>query len=149
MEKIEKIGYRILNIQTNQFATFPMPAETGLNMSDLSLNTSFSYGISPEERVFTCKLEIIVRYVDSMILKIETQATYLLHEDYVKELIENCQFKMSELDVQYFTRILYGATRGILLCKLEDTTLRNFILPPINLHLIITHPLCIELKGNL
>ena len=148
MEKIEKIGYRILNLRTNQYATFNMPSETGLNMSNLSLNNSFSYGIAPSERVFTCKLEIIVRYEDSLILKIETQATYLLHEDYFKELIENCEFRMSELEVQYFTRILYGATRGILLCKLEDTTLRNFILPPINLHQIITHPLLITFDGN-
>ena len=145
MEKLEKIGYRILNIQTNQFATFPMPAEAGLIMSNLNLNTSFSYGIAHSDRVFTCKLEILLGYEDSPLLKIETQATYLLHEDYFKELIENGQFRMPVLDVENFSSILYGATRGILLCKLENTAIKSFILPPINLYQIITHPLNIPL----
>lgn len=148
MDKIEKIGYRILNIQINQFATFPIPTEMGLSMSELSLNSSFSYGISPEERVFTCKLEILVGCKKSPIIKIETQASYLLHEDYYKDLIIGREFLMPVLDVENFTSILYGASRGILLCKLEDTELRSFILPPLNLHQIITHPLCIELDKN-
>lgn len=148
MDKIEKIGYRILDIQTNQFATFPMSADTGLNLNNLSLNTSFSYGITPVERVFTSKLEIFVVCEDSPILKIETQATFLLHEDYFKGLIENSKFLMTAWEVENFTNILYGATRGILLCKLENTALRTFILPPINLHQIITHPLCIALDEN-
>ena len=146
---LEALEYRILDISTTQFAVFMSEAEAILDMDQLNMNSSFSYGVDAAEKLFSSKIDIVVYGKDNVpILKIETRATYKLAEEALKRMIEGASFCMAVHDVMHFTSILYGATRGILTCKLEETSLKHFILPPIDLTKIITRPLNIQLEED-
>lgn len=149
MESNNIAGYRIVDIQTIQFATFNMPAVSDTGMERFGMHTSYSYGIDTSQKLFSCKLEILIQVTERPVIKIETQATYELSEETFQKLIDRDCFNMPIADVSHFTSILYGATRGILVCKLENSPLRRIILPPINLHDVITHPLRIKLSNEL
>lgn len=140
-------GYRIINIRTLQFGTFnslfdPKEKET-------KIDTSCSYRVIPAKRHFICEIAISFIQKDTQIIIINTQATFELTEDGFNQFIADDEFIMPAQPVQHFTSILYGATRGILVCKLEGTEFRNFILPPVNLAATINHPLQISLQNKL
>lgn len=143
------IEYSILDISTIQFATLVISTEPAVKIEQLRLNTSFSYGVDISRNLFTCKLDILAYNGESPLFKIETQASYRLSQESIDHYINGNIFSMPVSDVSHFTSILYGATRGILVCKLEDTSIRHFVLPPIGLKEIITRPLNIELSGRL
>ena len=137
------IGYRILNIRTLQFATFDSSFDP-LEM-ELRIDTSCSYKINPDKRQFICEIATDFLQKDLPIIKINTQATFELNEEGFRQFTNDKEFIMPDESVRYFTSILYGATRGILVCKLEGTEFRNFILPPIDLTATINHPLHINM----
>ena len=112
----------------------------------LQIKNSYSYGIEPETGKFTCIISIILSQEDKMIVKIETQALYQLNEASMKRFIKGNKFVMPTEAVKHFTSMLYGATRGILVCKLEGTKFASVILPPINLEEIINRPLELPLN---
>ena len=74
---LEALEYRILDISTTQFAVFMSEAEAILDMDQLNMNSSFSYGVDAAEKLFSSKIDIVVYRKDNVpILKIETRATY-------------------------------------------------------------------------
>ena len=81
-------------------------------------------------------------------MKIETEALYQLMDVAIGEFVKDNTLVMPSKAVRYFTSMLYGATRGILACKLEGTPLASIVLPPDNLDKIITNPLVIPI-GNM
>ncbi len=138
------VGYRILNIRTLQFATFDSsfdPLET-----ELRIDTFCSYKVNPEKRHFTCEIATEFLQKGITVIKINTQATFELNEEGFSQFIKGKEFVMPDESVRYFTSILYGATRGILVCKLEGTKFCDFILPPVDLSATINHPLHINMS---
>ncbi len=139
----ESAGYKFLNIKINQFAFFDPDLERDDN--ELQVKNSYSYGIEPENGLFTCILTCIFSYQEKIIMKIETQATYQLNEPSMKSFVKGGEFIMPIEVVKHFTSMLYGATRGILVCKLEGTKFASMILPPVNLGKTINKPLVLTL----
>lgn len=140
----ESIRYNIINIRTNQFAV--INSEINKDLPEIDMNNQYSYGIDVERGVFNCVISITFSQKGNILLKIETEASYRLHPDYMKILVKDDKFEMSVKAVGFFTSLLYGATRGILVCKLEGTSLSNIILPPVNFNVAIDRPLVIPLN---
>ena len=140
----ESLGYKFLNKKTNQFALI----DPDLDPSDhtMQIKNSYSYGIEPDNGLFTCIFTCMFTQEDKIIMKIETQATYQLNEASMKSFLKRDKFVMPTEVVRHFTSMLYGATRGILVCKLEGTRYASFVLPPVNLGETINKPL--ELSPN-
>ena len=57
---LESLEYRILDISTTQFAVFMSEAEAILDMDQLNMNSSFSYGVDATEKLFSSKIDIVV-----------------------------------------------------------------------------------------
>lgn len=136
-------GYKFLNIKTNQFAL--IDTDSDKVGSTLQIKNSYSYGIEPENGEFTCILSCTFSHEDKIFMKIETQALYQLNEASMKHFLKGDRFIMPVEIVKQFTSMLYGATRGILVCKLEGTKFTSLILPPINLGDTIDKPLELRL----
>ncbi len=135
----ESLGYKFLNIKTNQFALIDPDLDQNDNV--MQIKNSYSYGIEPDNGMFECIHSCTFLHGDKIIMKIETQATYQLNEASMKSFLKGDKFVMPTEVVKHFTSMLYGATRGILVCKLEGTRYANFVLPPINLGETINKPL--------
>lgn len=140
----EPLGYKFLNIKTNQFAL--IDSDLDMNGHTMQVKNSYSYGIEPDNGIFTCILSCTFSLGDKIIIKIETQANYQLNEASMKYFIKEGKFVMPTEIVKHFTSMLYGATRGILVCKLEGTKFANLILPPVNLGETIDKPLELSLN---
>ncbi len=140
----EQLGYKFLNIKTNQFAL--IDPEVDMKDRTMQIKNSYSYGIESDKGIFTCILSCTFSLEDKIIMKIETQATYQLNEASMKCFLKGNKFVMPTEIVKHFTSMLYGATRGILVCKLEGTKFANLILPPVNLGETIDKPLELSLN---
>ena len=144
MNADKSIEYNIVEIKTNQFAIFENAQETG---GKKSINTSFSYGIDVNEKRFICIVDIVYKLDESPVIKIQTQAVYKLKEQSFQIFIEGEDFIMDPQFVKHFTNLLLNTTRGILICKLENTQYNQNILPEINLEDVIKTPLNIKLNN--
>lgn len=142
----EAPGYKFITIRTKQFAFFE--SEWDPKNDELGVNRSFSFGIEPETGIFSILLAITYIQEDKPILKIETEAIFQLNNASLDSFInkERNTFTMPVAAVRSFTSMLYGATRGILVCKLEGTPLASVILPPIDIKETINRQLTIRLK---
>lgn len=137
-------AYRFLNIKINQFAYFEENFDR--HNHELNLARSYSYGIDAGSGRFRCVISLNYTQKKKPVMKIETEAVYQLMEEDMTRLIKDNMFHMPPQTVRYFTSMLYGATRGILVCKLEGTPLANIILPPDNLESTIDRPLVIPIN---
>lgn len=145
MNTVKTLEYFISEIKTNQFAIFEN--ET-VAEGEKSVNSSFSYGIDPVEKKFSCIVDILFRQTETPLIKIQTEAVYIMSDESFSELLDDNRFVMPEKIVIHFTDLLIGATRGILASKLESTPFRQLILPEIRLNEIVTTPLVITIGKN-
>ena len=142
---MENIGYKIVDIKVLQFAIITEQLDSDSTIFDWNMKTSYSFGVEPTQRLFFCVLEILISKDEHPLIKIETQASFELYEGNFHRFIKKDGFHMPTSDVCHFTSMLYGATRGILVSKLESTSLKHIILPPINMRDVVTHPLFIPI----
>lgn len=138
-------AYRFLNIKINQFACFEENFDR--QIPELNVSGTYSYGFDLTTGHFRCLASITYSQCDKIVMKIETEALYQLMDVAIGEFVKGNTLIMPSEAVRYFTSMLYGATRGILACKLESTPLASIVLPPDNLDKIITNPLVIPI-GN-
>ena len=141
---MDKPGYRIVDIQTLQFATF----ETSYRpeIEELNVTSAYSYGVDSSSRLFICAMSVSFFQEGNIIVKIDSQVVFQFNESAFNSFVSDNKFIMDEKAVGHFTSILYGATRGILASKLEETSLRKIILPPVELDQLIDRPLEITLE---
>ncbi len=139
----EEKGYKFVGIRTTQFAYFDENLDT--NNTELKVSTSYSYGVNEKDGSFLCAMTCRYDQGEKPVMKIDTEAQFLLNNACMKEYIKGKEFELPREVVCNFTSMLYGATRGILSCKLEGTRLVGFVLPPTNLADVITSPLIIKI----
>ena len=133
------ISYKFLDLRTLEFAYF----DENLNGDEgrMEIKTSFGYGVDASTHRLSCMLEVMYSIEDRPVMKIKTGATYELDAESFGSFVKGETFEMPVEPVRHFSSMLYGATRGILSCKLEGTRLQQMILPPRNLDTTIAEPL--------
>lgn len=136
-------SYKFLGIRTTQFAYFDENLDA--NNAELKVISSYSYGVDEKDGNFICIMTCRYDQGEKPVMKIDTEAQFKLNEACMKAYLKGKEFEMPQVVVRHFTSMLYGATRGILSCKLEGTRLASFVLPPTNLAEVITSPLIIKL----
>lgn len=139
----ESLLYRFISIKTNQFAL--LDESSCICDGTIQIQNGYSYSIDTETGIFTCIFTCIYGHEEKMLMKIETQASYLLNEACMKQFVKDGKFTMPAKTVAHFTSMLYGATRGIMVCKLEGSPLANVILPPIDMNVVIDKPLIMSI----
>ncbi|MDE5886623.1 MAG: hypothetical protein K2G90_04495 [Muribaculaceae bacterium] len=144
MEKT--VNFRIADITTSQFAIFESDFNPGIG--EVEMDSNYSYGIIPEQRLFISTLSISFYQKEKVIIKIETNLAFELDEQSFASFIKGDKFIMETDKLRVFTSLLYGATRGILAAKLENTPLKTVILPLVDIDTITTYPLEINLTQN-
>lgn len=137
------ISYKFLDLRTLEFAYF----DDNLNVEEgrMEIKTSFGYGADAATRRLSCTLDVLYSIEEKPVMKIKTGATYELDAESFGSFVKGDTFEMPVEPVRHFSSLLYGATRGILSCKLEGTRLQQMLLPPRNLDKTIATPLRIDL----
>ena len=141
-----KLNFRIADITTSQFATFESDFNPGIGEVDMDSN--YSYGIIPEQSLFIATLSVSFFQKEKVVIKIETNLAFELSNETFESFIKDDKFIMATDKLRVFTSLLYTTTRGILAAKLENTRMKNVILPLLDIDTIMTHPLEINIAQD-
>jgi hypothetical protein len=122
------IPYRIIKIETKQFAIFP---EKFINGNDVDIQTSYNFDIRSDMTNIRCTSAIHFLQKGQLIMILELTCYFDIASegvDFIKE-----QKKVPLEFLRYMATITVGTARGIIHAKTEGTVLCSIILPPINL----------------
>ncbi|MBQ5979528.1 MAG: hypothetical protein IJL58_05865 [Bacteroidales bacterium] len=135
------IPYRIVRIETKQFAIFPDLFKNG---EPAEVMTSFGFALNEDSTSILC--QSLINYIqDGKILLVMELATYFqIAEDGRKEIKNHGSVPVDFL--RYMGTIAVGTARGIIHSKTEGTVLNSVVLPPINLVDAIKEDLVINNK---
>lgn len=112
------------------------------------MDTKWAYGIDIPQKRVKAMLDVTIFLSELPFIKIATEATYELSTQCFNSFMTSKSFILPVETVIHFSSEVYGTTRGILLCKLEDAGKSKFILPPIDLSGVISEPLEVEISSE-
>ena len=133
------IPYKIVRLETNQFAIFPEK----FNSSDaVGVNSSYEFSINTDLDSIRCRSTFHYVQGDNVLMVLEVGAIFAIAPEGVFEIKAKGAVPVDFL--RYMGTIVVGAARGIIHAKTEGTILNSVILPPINLVEIIKDDLVLE-----
>lgn len=132
-------SYRIIDITVYKFATYE--SNFIRDERNVSIELRLSHGANPPKNRFMTGMDITLKQKGNPIINIETRMAFDFRAEDYGRFIDGDGFRMPTEMVRYFTSILYGTTRGILMSRLENTSLNGIILQPIDLGEVIDRPL--------
>ncbi len=122
------IPYRIVRIETKQFAFFPDLFKNG---EQVEVMTSFGFSVSLERALIRCQSKFNYLQGDNSLLILEIATFFQIADEGVKEIESQGVIPIDFL--RYMGTIAVGTARGIIHSKTEGTALNPVVLPPINL----------------
>ena len=132
--------FSLVNTSIDQFAVFE---DNNASSDRLTVNSSISFGFDHNNGILTCRAEVDYIRNDRPLVRCAVSYSYKLHEETINEFTNGAVIVIPREILVYFGSKTYGGLRGVLLAKLENTSVRT-VLPLTNLNSIITDSLTIE-----
>lgn len=132
----EKVLYRYINIDLEQFASFEENLRPEAGPLKVYTETTFHY--DKEGRILRNRLSVAYSQEGATVMKAVIIGDFVIHEDSAARLTGEdgkTTFPVSLL-VQ-FASLNYGTLRGVLYMKTAGTPLSKYILPPLRFNEII------------
>jgi hypothetical protein len=143
METKKNIGFRLLNIVTEQFATFEV--ENVPNENDLQSDLQFS--INPDDRVIACKMKFQFLHSNQPIVVLTVVCNFdVEQESWNKNILSNKKVTLPKNLLEHLCVITVGTARGILHAKTENTSFNKFIIPTLNVTTLVEKDIVFEIK---
>jgi hypothetical protein len=133
-----KIGFALIGIKTEQFATFN---ENLIDEENINLNSGIGFGFDKKHHNIAIFPKFTFESDGKMFLTIETSSHFNISPEAWKSFFneETQKIKIPQYFMQHLCVIAIGTTRGILHAKTENTMLNKFLLPTINATEMITN----------
>ena len=126
------IPYRIHEIKTTQFATFP---EKYINGGQVSISTTFHFALKKDIPSVLCSVEVNYSQDENLLLIAQVDCVFAIEKDAMSNLQQ--EGKISVTFLRYLGTIATGTLRGIIHAKTEGSVLNGLVLPPLNLNKVI------------
>lgn len=130
---MQSIPYKIQQIKTLQFATFP---EKFINGEKVQTAASFNFAYNPSSSSIRCTATINFMQHEELLLTTEVQCFFNIAPESIEQLQKEQEIPVGFL--QYMGTITTGTVRGIIHARTEGTVLNSIVLPPLNLTDAIT-----------
>lgn len=143
METKKNISFRLLNIITEQFATFEIE-----NLPDTNdLQSDLQFSINPENRVVACKMKFQFLYEKQPIVVLTVICNFDVEENsWNTNIVSNNKIILPKHFLEHLCVITVGTSRGILHAKTENTTFNRFIIPTLNVSNLVAKDVVFEIK---
>lgn len=143
--KLMPIGFRVSDIKTDQFATFP---EHYRPEADIQLKTDLQFMLCGEEKSIAIVLGFAYEQESKVIVKIEVRCIFNVKPEDYEALCNNSTHKITfpKHFAEHLSIISIGTTRGILFAKTEGTEFAKFILPTINVREMVQDDIVFEIQ---
>jgi hypothetical protein len=143
MDTKKNISFRLLNIITEQFATFEVE-----NISDENdLQSDLQFSINPDNRVVACRMKFQFLRARQPIVVLTVVCNFDIEEDSWNEnVLSNKKITLPKHLLEHLCVITVGTSRGILHAKTENTPFNKFIIPTLNVTNLVEKDVVFEIK---
>ncbi|AND65184.1 hypothetical protein AX766_12715 [Flavobacterium covae] len=143
METKKSISFRLLNIVTEQFATFEID-----NLPDANdLQTDLQFSINPDNRLVACKMKFQFLHEKQPIVVLTVICNFDIEESsWNSNVISGKKITLPKHFLEHLCVITVGTSRGILHTKTENTTFNRFIIPTLNVSNLVAKDVVFEIK---
>lgn len=131
MPEQKKATFNLCNAVINQFAIFE--ENNASNKEDINVNANFHIKYDEESNVVSNECSVTFLNGDKPILKAVVTLDYKLTSETVETLIKNDTLTLPKDLLMYFASNTYGATRGVIMSKLEGSPVQ-LLLPLMELN---------------
>lgn len=143
MEAKKNISFRLLNIVTEQFATFEV--ENIPNNNDLKSELQFS--INPDNRVVACKMNFQFLHNNQPLVVLAIVCNFDVEEkSWNKNVLSANKITLPKHFLEHLCVITVGTARGVLHAKTENTTFNRFLIPTLNVSNLVAKDVVFEIK---
>ena len=137
MAEIEKIGFNLIRVTTDQFATIcePPPKDEKINVA-----TNFRFGINPDSRNIGVFMKFtFIKAENTPFLSVEGGCHFQIQESDWENLKnpEKNAVILPQGFVHHLMMLCVGTTRGILHAKTENSPYNIYYIPLINVTQLI------------
>ena len=124
-----QIKYRFRRMELEQFAMFKENYNKDIKEVQFQTEVQFSFykGIS----VLCCRISVDMSAIDKPLAKIVLKSFFEIHPDSLKLLLKEDKIVFPPVPLVQFASLCYGAIRGVLFAKTQDTPLAGYVLPPV------------------
>lgn len=143
METKKNISFRLLNIVTEQFATFEIE-----NIPDANeLKASIQFSINPDKRIIGCKINFQFFHIQQPFIVLTVICNFEIEENSWKEdIISKNKATFPKHLLDHLCVITAGTARGVLHAKTENTKFNKFIIPTLNVSNLVEKEVVFEIK---
>jgi hypothetical protein len=143
MDKKKNISFRLLNIVTEQFATFEV--ENLPENNDLKSELQFS--INPENRVVACRMKFQFLHENQPIVVLTVVCNFDIEVDsWNNNIVSNKKITLPKHLLEHLCVITVGTARGILHAKTENTFFNKFMIPTLDVSNLVEKDVVFEIK---
>lgn len=143
METKKNISFRLLNIVTEQFATFEL--ENVPDNNDLKSELQFS--INPDNREVACKMNFQFLHANQPIVVVTVVCNFDVEEtSWNENVLSAKKITLPKHFLEHLCVITVGTARGVLHAKTENSTFNKFIIPTLNVSNLVEKEVVFEIK---
>ena len=143
MEAKKNISFRLLNIVTEQFATFEV--ENIPDNNDLKSELQFS--INPDNRVVACKMNFQFLHHNQPLVVLAIVCNFDVEEkSWNENVLSANKITLPKHFLEHLCVITVGTARGVLHAKTENTTYNRFLIPTLNVSNLVAKDVVFEIK---
>lgn len=140
---MEKLYYRFIKLELEQFAIFEENISNEFEDVELQLQTDFSYNKNDNVIISTIHITMVGR--NNPLLKAVSAGYFKIQEESLGMLSDgDGKIKFTPAMLIQFASLNYGSLRGMLHMKTRGTPLSDYILPPVYFDEIITDSFIVE-----
>ena len=143
MDTKKNVSFRLLNIVTEQFATFEV--ENLPETNDLKSELQFS--INPENRVVACRMKFQFLHENQPIVVLTVVCNFDVEESsWNNNIVSDQKITLPKHFLEHLCFLTVGTSRGILHAKTENTFFNRFIIPTLNVSTLVEKDVVFEIK---
>jgi hypothetical protein len=143
METKKNISFRLLNIVTEQFATFEVE-----NLPDTNeLNSELQFSINPESRVVGCRMKFQFLHNNQPFVVLIVVCNFdIKKSSWDNQIVLDKKITLPKHLLEHLCVITVGTSRGILHTKTENTIFNKFIIPTLDVSTLVEKDVVFEIK---
>ena len=146
MDTKKNISFRLLNIITEQFATFEVENLTDTN----DLKSELQFSINPENRVVTCRMKFQFLHQNQPIVVLSVVCNFDVEENsWNTNILSNNTIVLPKHFLEHLCVLTVGTARGILHAKTENTFYNKFLIPTLNASMLVEKDIAFNVKPTI
>lgn len=143
MEAKKNISFRLLNIVTEQFATFEVENTPDNN----NLKSELQFSINPDNRVVACKMNFQFLHNNQPLVVLAIVCNFDVEEkSWNENILSANKITLPKHFLEHLCVITVGTARGVLHAKTENTTFNRFLIPTLNVSNLVAKDVVFEIK---